>query len=236
MDCGDDLRDEEWWMEHSEDDFWFDDENPEIFAIWSFWDDYHHGDGDIDMDLFGDWFYDEYGDDLMLDDGIELHENPACYDGGEDWHVMTIDCDYFDFIEYRDTCYINYAHDPCDLANNTCFMPHYDVEGDWQYDNCTELLSDYEGWSMTREVLMWHDTDIDEQLPYIHEYWDMYHDIYDPDWWYYSNISDHAVYSEYDEFMDTCFDQQCEWVDCEEDEQLWDSGDCWKELCYGCDQ
>lgn len=68
-DCGEDLRDDEWWAEHSQDEFWFDDETPEIFAIWNFWDDYHNGDGDIDMDVFGDWFYEEYGEDLMLEEG-----------------------------------------------------------------------------------------------------------------------------------------------------------------------
>lgn len=155
--------------------------------------------------------------------------------GEQDWYVMTIDCDYFWYIEYNETCYINYAHDPCDLANNTCFMPHYDVNGTWQYNNCTEFMQSYEGWSMAREVLMWRDSSIDTQLPYVHEYWDQYHDIYDPDWWTNDDVSEYAIYSDYDWFMEECQDQECEWVDCDEDEQLWESGDCWKELCYGCD-
>lgn len=42
------------------------------------------------------------------------------------------------------------------------------------------------------------------------------------------------MFVDYDDW--SCEDQTCEWVDCEDNEQYWDNRDCWKELCYGCDE
>lgn len=67
---------------------------------------------------------------------------------------------------------------------------------------------------------------------YVHEFWDQYHGIeaWSPDF----DTSDIAMFADYDNW--DCEDQTCEWVDCEDSEQYWDNRDCWKELCYGCDQ
>lgn len=58
------------------------------------------------------------------------------------------------------------------MTNNTCSIPHYDVDWNWKVDDCKAVLSDYDTWLTFRERPVWHDEEVDEQLPYIHEYWD----------------------------------------------------------------
>lgn len=171
-----------------------------MYYIWKNWDDYHHSTGDVNVDIFGDWFYEQYGEELGVDHHYEseVHPNPLC--GVEDWHTVTKDCDYFG-IEYRETCYIMYSHDPCNMTNYTCYMPHYDVNGTWQYQECSSEFEDLNRWSELRDHKFWHDTAIDEQNPYIHEFWDNHHGIYDPNWWNQDyNATELAIYSDYDQF------------------------------------
>lgn len=56
-----------WWETAREKDFWFNKENPESKYIWEYWDDYHYGTLDIDMDMWSAWFF---GDDMYDQSGM----------------------------------------------------------------------------------------------------------------------------------------------------------------------
>jgi len=120
------------------------------------------------------------------------------------------------------------------MSDFTCYMPHYDLDGNWLYEDCSETLLDYDSWSALRDHPYWHDRNQDPYNVYVHDYFDSYHGIEEENWWSATqDSSDYALYADYDTFE--CEDQTCEWVDCEDHEQYWDGRDCWKELCYGCD-
>jgi len=152
--------------------------------------------------------------------------------GVESWYTTSVDCDYFPSIEFRETCYIQTSYNPCNMSDFTCYKPHYDMDGNWQYEDCSDTLLNYDAWNRVRTHYYWHDRSQDQYNVYVHEHWDQYHGIED-DLFNGVDTSDLALFSDYDTW--DCEDQQCEWVDCEENEQYWDNRDCWKELCYGCD-
>lgn len=169
-DCGSALRDDEWWEWQQNNTVWFNASRPELYYVWEYWDDYHHGSADIDTDEFHDWFWEEYGEDLGYNDTVSIHEHPLC--GNSSWYTTSTDCDYFPAIEYRETCYIQYSYDPCNMSDFTCYMPHYDMNGDWQYADCSNNQLDYEIWSSIRTHPFWHDREHDAYLVYVHEFWD----------------------------------------------------------------
>lgn len=74
-------------------------------------------------------------------------------------------------------------------------------------------------------------------MPYIHEYWDSYHGIYDPDWWLEEwaseGVEEEKLFSFDDYENPECETLECEWVDCHADQiRAGDTAeDCWKELC-----
>jgi hypothetical protein len=152
-------------------------------------------------------------------------------------------CENFEFLDgqWSETCYIMYGVDPCNMWDYTCTRPHYDMNGDWQYTDCSEGLTDYNTWMVMRESPAWHNEELNPQLPYIHEFWDNYHGVWDPYWWsdesyMYEGEDYWYEYDDYDYFFEYCDvnEQDCNWIDCEAHESMWET-DCWKELCYGCD-
>lgn len=155
------------------------------------------------MTYYGDYY--GYGYDEEHYDDMH-HDNYYCEDEANGSYFTTeLSCDYFPVIEYTQTCYIMYTHDACDPSDFTCSMPHYDLEGNWQYDDCAEDMMDYDMWVYgLREEPIWHDTTMGHQLPFIHEHWDNYHGIVDMSWWGeawgYSDDDYYEVVSLYDDY------------------------------------
>jgi len=134
-----------------------------------------------------------------------------------------------------------YSNDPCDMSRFTCTMPHFDVNGNWQYDDCGLGMKDYDTWMKLRESTVWHDTEVSDQSPYVHKYWDNYHgvsksmqDAYWTESWSATASRQEARFSDYYNF--DCKSKECQWVECEDHEHLSDGRDCWKELCTGCNK
>jgi hypothetical protein len=128
------------------------------------------------------------------DSKVDRHDNPMC--GVEEWISTEVSCDHYN-IEYKDTCYVMYSHNPCNMSDFDCAIPHYDLSGNWQYTDCKAMFTNYSSWMSMRDHWTWHDITLNEQMPYIHENWDIYHGIEDNEWWYEDWTNDEGTTNSY---------------------------------------
>lgn len=125
------------------------------------------------------------------------------------------------------------------MGNMYVYSFYPDENGDYITENVTEHLQTYSTWSEARESPIWYSGE-DDQLPYVHEYWDQYHGVQD-EWWFEkisggSNDADYDYSGEGSDYVDYdtygCAESTCDWIECEAHEYV--SEECWKELCTGC--
>lgn len=109
-----------------------------------------------------------------------LPEPVAQVNVGVSWDMtlITLDCSEFGFHTYNYWCSIEYRTTPCDLSEHTCTMTYYDWDWKLHTDDCINNLKDKVQWqySISRSMI-WHDTSVSEQLPYIWSYWVDWHEV-----------------------------------------------------------
>lgn len=127
----------EWWDSHKNASVFFDTAQPELYYVWENWEEYHHGTGDVNTDDLSQWLWEDFYGYESEDSKADRHDNPLC--GVEPWISTEVSCDHYN-IEYKDTCYVMYSHNPCNMSEFECAIPHYDLDGNWRYDDCKAMF------------------------------------------------------------------------------------------------